>query len=240
MARGFGVDGRGIVSDGRGLFVGDTGATGLIDNFEDSPDGPYATGEDVSNYYDGDTSVLTRNTSSVAEGSYGLHSSDTSGAWFNIISQPGDGLPNYPEPGDWVAAIGRDASGANHNHFIVCGGTDGTGYGYRFSEGENTIGIRNWISRDDTTVIGSDTSVSINNDTWYWFEFLFPDSSGDVQFEVYEFDTNNLNKGTHLATVSDNVVNTGDDEHLGQEGFGWGEDGNQSGTFWDWGHIIDR
>ena len=68
MSRGLGVDGRGVVSDGRGLFVGDTGGT-LIDNFEASPDGPYASGEDTVDYYDGDTGTLFRNSGDVVEGS---------------------------------------------------------------------------------------------------------------------------------------------------------------------------
>lgn len=229
------MNGRGVVSDGRGLFVGDTGTT-IIDNFEESPDGPYSSGGPLSDFYDGDTGDYHRDTSAVVEGSFALYSEDTSGAWRNIISQPGSGLPTYPGPGDWIGFLGRPLSGDNHSMFIVCGGTDGTGYAVRWNTSD--FGFRKWTDRRTTITLGSDNSLGLNGETWYWFEMLFPDSSGQLEADVYQLNTSPLSRGSQIDSISHNVVNSGDDEYLSQEGVGMGEDGNQAGNIIDWARVL--
>lgn len=75
---------------------------GVVDNFENitnSPPGIYSSGDSVSTYYNGDTSVFTRKKENPLDGDYSLYHHHSDGK-YEILSFADDGLPNYPSRGD--------------------------------------------------------------------------------------------------------------------------------------------
>lgn len=197
----------------------------VVDNFEDSPDGPYATGEDLSDYYSGHLSVMSRISSgTILEGSVSLEiDAGTDGSHHIITSIPGDGLPNYPQQGDTFEAVmyGLDSY-------------DGDRMGVLFGVQDNHDGTDNWDGLDayfafvrpadnqidiERIADGSATVLSSTSTTVPHEETLrtVVDWGTDDSIDVTVYDSNDSEVGS-TSTTDDTFTSGG----IGWEGTGVG------------------
>ncbi len=129
-----------------------------------------------------------------------------------LISQPGDGLPYYPEPGDrWrYLAIMLDSGGGNRvrpvNHFGTqsYSVSDG-GYVLFYNYGPDELVLRKYDSTGSID-IEIRTSVSLSLNTWHEYEVYWGDP---IEGRVFS------TSGSELAKVSFS------DNEWGAAGVGW-------------------
>ena len=190
---------------------------GVVDNFEDAdadPAGPYEDGEDITDYYGGATAGFARTTDNAVEGDKSLNGNQAESNEF-IISEPNDGLPNYPDFGDTISFLLEDRGdislpGAVYNGAL---GTDDTGYA-AIIDTRDEIAIRRLDGQGNITVIAS-TSQTINENQVYYGEVDIPSENGDShEFRIYNVD--GLEPDNLLATVT-----ATDDTYTDQRGIGW-------------------
>jgi len=189
----------------------------VVDNFEDSPTGPYSSGDSISTYYSGDTGSFTRSTATSATGSFSLERT-SSGI---ISSQPGDGLPYYPQIGDRFEFYARDGFGASPR---VRFGMDGNGSGYQiYVRADNNGRRRFWVERVDSGTrvqIAQASGLSFGRLAWVRIEVDWHDGSGSES---------NGTIVSRLYDSNDNLVHTHnvtDTTYLNDRGVGFSTGGN--------------
>jgi hypothetical protein len=218
----------------------------MIDNFEDAdadPAGVYESGETIADYYQKDTGDYQRTTSNVVEGSKAVETT-TEATALTIISESGDGLNAYPEVGDTVSCLIRDANensvrnGAGPILFVNSSldGSGVDGYGATILTDNDTLRI--WKVTDDSFANANETTTAtISENVWYWLE-ISTGTSGDntLTATLYEADTasNPPTRGTQLGSVSND-----DSDYLSQTGIGVGRGSNNAlGTIIDWIRVL--
>lgn len=170
----------------------------VVDNFEDAdadPPGVYEDGETISDYYPNGlrTDDIERTTSFAFDGDFGCYLEDSTGDWATtyVISQPGDGLPNYLEqPGTisaWMYDPGSDMDG-NHANILFGAPDYDNAYmvGLRM-EREEIVFSR--IEDGGTNLAIEDENVNLSEETWYkcivdWQE------DGDIAITAEDTDEN--------------------------------------------------
>ena len=174
-----------ITIDGQTVF---DGRPTIIDNAEDSPDGPYGPSDDVTTYYSGNTGALSRTSSNAISG---LKSLDIStGANSYIGSVAGDGLPSYPSYGD-VLSFKFEVPQSNWNidlfYSTSSNSSRGEGYGIALETDNNSIGITVIDGGGPVSTFGS-SSFSFSANQVYTVIFGVRDSSGNDEhfYELYE------------------------------------------------------
>jgi len=201
-----------------GLF--DAIPDGVVDNFEAvgaDPAGPYESGDTIADYYSGDTGSFERVTTNVGDGAHSLGVSAGTSA---IFSNPGDGLPEYPQEGDTLSFLIRGTS-ANSFPVVLSNVEDDPSpncYGHEL----DTSGGRISIFRYDNANFDSfgtrlnQTSVSVSNNTYFFGEVSLPAGSNQIKFELFNLNANN-EKGTSIGSVqtTDSNVSTTN------RGIGW-------------------
>ena len=177
----------------------------VVDNYEDSPDGLYGTGDDITTYYSGDTSIASRTTTNPIAGSYSL-ALETGGNNY-IGSVSGDGLPAYPQYGEVLSLrVEFPATDWNIEHFYATNNNSSRDNGYAIRVGAGGQGIRiNRFDSGSATAI-ADSSFSYSADTVYTIIFGVRDASGnDEHFaELYEQATVDRQNDTADQTISGN------------------------------------
>jgi len=212
-----------ITVDGQTVFTAGPDP-GIIDNFEDQPDGVYGTNDTVADYYSGDTVQFGRTTSDVIEGSQALEDTGASSNVSAMASVPGDGLNAYPQEGDtiqWLVYTGGSTAGP-----MVATNTDIDGYLYATSSGANQLQIWRFDNSSFTKLVA--TNVTISSNKHYLAEGRVPSANDDLlTWDLYNVDTNTLAKGSLIADVA-----ARDSNHVSR-GIGWGIVGISGGTFAD-------
>ena len=180
----------------------------LVDNFElqsANPSGVYASGETIGDYYSGDTGSATLTTSNVPEGNRAL---SVSGA--TIASFPGDGLNQYPDPGDTIRSLYRyvDANLPFDGLFVNVSGSPGNFSGYSCITRLNGVGGHRIYKHTDGSVTEIAATSGISESGWVWHEIKTPSSSdNELVWDIYEY---NGSRGSLLKTLSVNY-----NDHLG-------------------------
>jgi hypothetical protein len=218
-------------------FVIEDNNRDLIDNFEyrsSNPSGPYESGEDLSDYYTGygpdGLSSFSRGDSNSIQGSKAIQMSTSNTNDNFAVSEPGDGLPNYPEQGDSIGFLTRENNGSLMGVLWGAGDANGfDGYGYEINTRVNEISIYKWTDSGNRNKIAS-SGASISNSTWYWMEVDFPDSNGYMETRLYQINKNDLSRGSQV----DSSVSVTDTDHNDKRGVGFYKRGNDSGTTMDW------
>jgi hypothetical protein len=212
---------------------------GVIDNFEaasSDPVGPYESGETLSDYYTGYGGLgqFSRTTKDAVDGSKAIEmiSTDTTDAF--AVSEPGDGLPVYPQQSDTVGFLSRENGGTYGGVLWGSGGTNGfDGYGFEMNGETSELRIYKWTDSGSRSLLSS-TPISISDYTWYWMESDMPDSSGDMSVRLYELDTSDLSRGSQIGSE----LTVSDTDHNDKRGIGFYNRGNNTGTFFDWMRVL--
>ena len=215
----------------RNVSVGiDAIPDGVVDNFEDAdsdPAGPYEEGETLDTYYTDVDGSFNRTTTDVIEGDKAVEGNGTADG---LISEPGDGLPRYPEEGDKIEYLIRTPGNVPRYFFnMAFDGTNLSGYELGFNlEFDDAINIRR-IDDGTATELAS-SSISASQNTWYLLEIDPPTTnSSSIDCTVYNVDTEDLSRGSQVADVS-----ASDDNYIDQHGVGVRLGASETGT------ILDR
>ena len=209
----------------------------VVDNFEDAdadPAGVYESGETIADYYQGDTGSYGRQSTDAIEASHSLASTVTDSLQ-TIVSEPGDGLPRYPDPGDTIGFLVRDPTN-NPNPVVLFAAEldsgDLFGYGATVVEQSNEIRIRKFDADSGTTQ--DSASASISTDEWYWGEIDTPTTTdGSMEFRLSELDSG-LTEGPSLGSVSITDTDFADNRGIGLSRLS----SSGSGATLDWQRIL--
>ena len=185
----------------------------VVDNFEDAdadPPGPYESGQTLSDFYSITGSFARNDSNPIKDG----HSLERTAAENNsrIISQPGDGLPNYPAEGESVSALIQDFS---QFPFVMSAVPSGSFSGYGLLVG-GVDDIRLWrIDSTSRTELDTISTTSIPNEV---VEVVVkPPASGEntVEASVWSVDQTTFERQTQEVTLSGT-----DDTYAGERGLG--------------------
>jgi len=225
-----------------------TSPSAVVDNFEDSPDGPYATGDGLTDFYGGgqeNIGAFSRQTNVVGEGSTAMSFNADE---FEALLSDNTGYEGTPDVGQTWSALLLTQTTTTKNRF-------GFGWFVQNAEQTNTgnvnmlgdregyfilmnarAGVLQLIYADGaggTSVLAS-TSVSWATGQWYEIEVDSSSVSGGTQFNVtvYEYDAG---RGGQVATVS------ATDGNLTDGGIAWFADtANVSNTFSYYDRYVIR
>ena len=209
----------------------------IIDNFEDAPDGPFESGDDLDTYYTivGESSHKWERDSGSVQGATSLRGQYalalTSGGngssnWRNMFSLPGDGLPNYPNPGDTVRCLIQNPGDDKDPAFYANVESNGDCFSIGMHNGLSELEIHSFnadSNNDSDNNQLASTNISISSSTWYWLEIHTASSDNNVEASLYdvELEENSLVRGSHHGTVE------ADDRHTGRGiGFGYSSRSN--------------
>lgn len=107
-----------------------------------------------------------------------------------MISLPGDGLPNYPEAGDNITCYLKASGGADNFNFSW--GVQGHQDRYYVKvkpESDNMYLFK--YKNADGTVLASTSGLSMSQDSWYWLEINWA-TDGTQTVELYDLEGNVL------------------------------------------------
>lgn len=190
-----------------GAFAGQVDAIpdSVVDNFEDSPDGPYGTGDDITTYYSGDTGGASRTTSTPIADTYSLALQTSSNDYIGSVA--GDGLPAYPQYGDVLSFRVRFPAtdwNVEHHYATSSNTSQADAYAVRIGTGGDLQ-----INRYDAGAyanIASSTGINYTADTVYTVICGVRDAGGaDEHFaELYDQATVDRANDTALETISGN------------------------------------
>lgn len=166
-----------LVTPGGTQTSGSVDRTGVIDDFEDG---------DVAEY-DGDTTYLSAQTTTVQEGTYAGEIADNTTTNSTVVSST-SGLPRYPKQGDkfevWVRTEPPQGITLYGMRWAVQ--QDGTGYAFR---------LRSWEDRFQLVELGSgqlaEVSVSLTDGEWYRVEVEWA-LNGEIFVTLYDTGDNEL------------------------------------------------
>ncbi len=120
-----------------------------------------------------------------------------------MISLPGDGLPDYPEAGDNIACYIKTTGGADNFNFSW--GVQGHQNRYYAKLRPEADRMYLFKYKDGNgTVLASESGLSMSQDTWYWIEIEWG-ADGTQTVELYDLDGNTLAE----CTGSDSEWSTG-------------------------------
>lgn len=208
----------------------------LIENFEAAPEGVYESGETISNYYDLSTGYFGRTQSDIVEGSYALESQNEAANQF-IISEPGDGLFNYPKFDTTVAFLIREPSTDEMMPGFAYNGSKSnvSCYTAEIRADSNDMRFRRMDDTGNNYEELGNINVDLDISTWYWGEVDIPMKNGDQhEFRLYDLNEPNLVRGNHIATTT-----MTDEIYTDQIGIGAARHSTSgTGTFLDWIRVI--
>lgn len=186
----------------------------VVDNYEDAdadPSGPYESGQTLNDYYSIPAGSFARNSASPIKDSNSLErTSATNNS--RIISQPGDGLPNYPAEGESVSALITDFG---QFPFVMSAVPSDSFSGYGLLVG-GVDDIRLWrIDSASRTELDTVSTTSIPNEV---VEVVIePPASGQntVESSVWSVDQTTFERQTQEVTLSGT-----DSTYAGERGLG--------------------
>jgi len=198
----------------------------LIDTFEDeSNGGQYGSSQSLSDFYGGDLSAFTRQTSTALEGNKSLEG--TTPGPFKIISST-SGLNRYPDQGDsWEFLVEPTASKQFSGMIWATQTADNTPSGYFLrvdARGAMQLYSLNGSSRAELTSASASWDLNATNRVEIDWS-----TSGDITARAY--DSGNVQLGS--LTYTDTTYTDG--------GIGWWMNENTGGTssfFFDAAQII--
>jgi len=195
--------------------------SGVIDNFEDSPDGPYDD-ETINDFYSIDTESFERVGDNAIEGSKALEITEDVPADTIILSEKGDGLDRYPASGQKLRIYLNSLFDDNNNSpypyvvFLAEKTDEGVnGYGVGLSPVQNEVSI--FKIKDSVSEKLSSEDLSISSNEWFWLEIELPTDDNDIiKAEVYE-----VSNGDRGSFRNDVVAN--DNEFADNRAVGFGK-----------------
>jgi len=187
---------------------------GLVDNFEGVPDGPYASGDDITTYYAGDTGDVQRVPTTIMGGDVGLGVND-GGFGFpdsdGITSLSGDGLPNYFPKGEVARVRLRDEFGDGPLAYIgVASGDAGVAIGLNIDQ---ELLIKDRENGSTLSTVALDTSYADGDVIELYIERhdgTSTEPDDEIVVTLYALDTSFNRDGvlasntTSLSRISDN------------------------------------
>lgn len=187
----------------------------VVDNYEDDPDGPYGTGDDITTYYSGDTGIASRTTTNPIAGSYSL-ALETGGNDY-IGSVSGDGLPAYPQYGDVLSFRVRfPATDWSVSHYYLASSNNSRDdlYGVRIKTDDSAIQITRYNGGSFSELTSA--SFTYSADTVYTIICGVRDAGGnDEHFaELYEKATVD-----RAADTPDKEISVNDSTHITDNSF---------------------
>ena len=179
---------------------------GLVDNFnsvDDNPVGPYEEDFDLSNFYTGAVDEFQRSNEQSFSGQTSLAIPSTDDDTV-IHSEQGDGLPNYPSPGDTFSSFwyfGSETSWGDVSVGLSYGiptdniGTADAGYLMFINDGPQLELRKDGVTQD------SDGGMSQIEAEFFEIEIQYGDSVVDHEATVFILD-NDGNRDSTDASVS--------------------------------------
>ena len=214
-----------IAPDGTVVF--DAIPDSVVDNFElegSDPAGPYSDGDDITEFYAGDTSEFSITTDESSVGSRSLEFNDSN--FRTILSKPEDGLPRYPEYGETVNYYVRFGQNVNDLRFI-----------FGAEDADNFFGVQTNPDRDRVRFfkrvggsfesVATDETVNYPLDEWLKVEVDWQD---EKTISVMDSEETVLGSVSGADTTFDNEM-------------GIGFEGLDSGTnpgYFDGVHVPDE
>ena len=223
-----------ITMDGDVVYQASAIPDSVIDVFEDEPDGLYASGEDIYDYYtvQMQSNSMNRTTQESLIGEYSVYSDDGSG---NIDYSPhgDDTLLSYPEVGSIFFV-----------HFYDnAGGRSGPNLGFLLDEGGEGLGIRarrdphvdlhKWLDGDDNERVESKDGEDL--DQWpeeEWVRIRIDiRSETELNVQFWEMDGQDPDDKFIDVTYNHDI-----DIDYSKHGFGFGSDQsfNTANIYFDW------
>lgn len=120
-----------------------------------------------------------------------------------MVSLPGDGLPNYPQAGDSIKCYVK-ASGGADNFNLKWGAQDHDNHYYVKVKPESDRMFLFKYKNGSGTVLDSTSGLSMSQDTWYWLEVEWQTNGGQT-VELYDLEDNTLAE----CNASDSEWSTG-------------------------------
>jgi hypothetical protein len=191
----------------------------VVDNFEaagTNPPGPYRSGDTIADYYSGDTGSFQRTQTDAPEGSNALQLTSSPEA---IFSNPGDGLPAYPQEGDTISFLIRDSSDGDFPVVLtnVQDVASPNCYGFELDQSDISIFRYDNGNFDDFGTELESKNVGASAGTWHFGEVSLPESgTNNISFELFSLDQNN-EKDSSLGSVSTTDSNVSPSNR----GIGW-------------------
>ena len=191
----------------------------VVDNFEDAtatPLGVYEDGQEISDYYGGDTAAFSRDAGAAKEGDFGLRRS-TSDTFTVITSNPGDGLNRYIKVGEtwrcWVKVPSTESF--TDSISVIFGHSSNTALddGYLLMPREDS-GKFLFLQRRDGGTVTDIASESISWPTNEWFE-IEGHHEADGSFTGKIFDDQGSQIGSDLTANDSTYITDGEYDHEG-------------------------
>ena len=211
--------------------AGDDIPDDVVDNFEDAdgdPPGPYEDGDTLSTFYTIINADFDRTTTDVIKGGHSLSRESEPGSADQdvIISQPNDGLPNYPDEGETLSLIVSDVARDMQGGVLAAVPDDNDFKGYGISPTSDTFRLWRFDGVGDVTELAqfSDTSSGPLE------VVISPPADGEdsVEGAVYELDSD-LERDGELGSFDET-----DDTYAGERGVGvYARSSGDTGTFAD-------
>jgi len=184
-----GTDVQEITVDGQTVF---TAESPVIDDFESGNLNAYTNTSNFS---------VTSNT--VIQGSFSLELNNPNNN-FDMYSEPGDGLANYPEKGQKFSLLFFDSNETNPAFLFGVDGPNQNGYGLFHLPNFGDTGFFRIDGGNFTELFR--TSTFVNNSEWYEYEVQWHDGSGSLpdntlEVSIFEIDSN-LNRTNQIFNTS--------------------------------------
>jgi len=177
----------------------------------------------------------------VIEGEYAVKIETSEASDFGIISEPGDGLDDYPDEEDTLAFIIRDPGegwpGVLFNAQIDGGEADTFAFLVQDNDDLRLYRYESWSGGTDGRTEITTSSVNVSSNTWYWGEVDMADEEGNIEGRLFELDETEFEnenfvdaKGSELGSVS------ATDENISKtnRGVGTMSRNDGTGTSFDW------
>ena len=195
---------------------------GLIDNFElegSEPAGIYDDEDDLDSFYFGSNEFEIVD-SSLGSGQRSVESTDTTTDAHVKISEPGDGLNEYPESEGTIRALLQDdPDGAQP--ILLCNATYDeseatfTGYGVIWAPQADVWILRKYINEpvtdaDHTNL--TDGSLNVTDDDTFLIELDLVSDNGVLEARAFEYNSESDEKGEIIDTLNaeDNDIPSSD------------------------------
>jgi len=191
-----GTDVQQITVDGQTVFTAAPDFPLIVDDFESNNLNEYTN-----------TSNFSISSTTVAQGSFSLELNNPNQN-FDMFSEPGDGLVNYPEKGQKFSALMFDSDTILPLFLFGVDGANTNGYHLiTFPKGDQIFFRR--VDGGSTTSLLNPT-VSMNTSQFYEYEIQWHDGSGSLpdntfEISVFEIDSS-LNRTSQI--YNDNVVDS--------------------------------
>ena len=220
----------------------------LIDNFEQSdevdgatePFGPYGEGDGLETYYSGDFDRYDITTDGPVDGDAleGDRSLvGTGDSQERIISQPGDGLPNYFDDGRTASCLVHiDDDNEDDNLQVLFAvqdidnflGVDVNAFNQSVSIFEKVDGSRNVLDSEDLSIDSSD-----------FFDVEIDRSGSDLVARIFDYDPFEAERGSELRTLEVSNPPFSDESGIGFQHAGPSANIGVESRFFDFYRLVD-